>query len=88
MRKKTTELPGAPAVVVQRVVVWLRQRWCAHAGYLEDMQRRQWDDMVTCPCNKCGKLLVATYGLALPMKWERQPDNLTISNTARTDSNA
>lgn len=75
--QEITDLLREPAKPgsLKRVVVWLRQRWCSHAGYLEDMQRRRSDDMVTCPCNKCGKLLVATYGLALPMKWERKPDN-------------
>lgn len=57
-----------------RMVVWLRQRWCSHTGYLEDMKRLS-ESQVTCPCNKCGKLLSAFCGLDLPIKWERKPDN-------------
>jgi len=59
---------------VQQVVVWLRQRFCSHTGYLEDMERLS-DSQVTCPCNKCGKVLSAFCGLDLPIKWERKPDN-------------
>lgn len=59
---------------LRRMVVWLRQRWCSHTGYLENMERLS-ESQVTCPCNKCGKLLSAFCGLDLPIKWERKPDN-------------
>lgn len=54
--------------MINKILLWFRQRFCHHAGYLEDMERIN-DHTVTCPCNKCGKLLSAFCGLDLPMKW-------------------
>jgi hypothetical protein len=62
---------------LRRGVIWLRQRFCNHTGYLSKMNRRH-DQQVECPCNKCGKILLASYGLALPMKWEPEPDNAKL----------
>lgn len=45
-------------------LTWLRQRFCAHVCSTSKMQRRA-DGMIECPCERCGKVLVAHYGLAL-----------------------
>lgn len=58
----------------QRMVSWLRQRWCNHSSYIENIERRD-DGQVQCPCIKCGKLMVAEYGLALPTNWQTKPAN-------------
>lgn len=50
----------------------LKQHACYHAGYLDDLKRRQ-DGQVECPCFKCGKVLVANYGLAMNITWGRKP---------------
>jgi hypothetical protein len=47
---------------------WLRQRLCSHQFYLDDLKRLS-DDLVTCPCFRCGKVCEASYGLALPGQW-------------------
>lgn len=53
---------------MREVVRAFRQRYCKHeCHYMTDMHRRQ-DGEVECVCHKCGKMLVAPYGLALPAK--------------------
>ena len=48
----------------------MRQWWCGpdHACYLADLKRVS-ETRVECECFRCGKRLVATYGLALPCQW-------------------
>jgi hypothetical protein len=56
-------------------MIWrrLRQTFCSHACYyLESMKRRP-DGRIECPCHRCGKMLVADYGLALPATLEQRP---------------
>jgi len=49
----------------------LKQGVCSHTGVLSDLKRRP-DGLVECPCLKCKKVLVASYGLALNIKWESE----------------
>lgn len=51
---------------------WFRQLNCNHVGYLKNLKRYS-TDYVTCPCERCGKLLDASYGLALPITWLPDP---------------
>lgn len=44
------------------------RRWmCRHECNIEDI-RRTGADAVQCPCRRCGKALMAPYGLALEAK--------------------
>ena len=43
---------------------FIRQLFCSHEFVLEDLERIN-DNLVHCPCVKCGKMLKAPYGLAL-----------------------
>ena len=52
---------------------------CKHVGYLDSMVRRI-DGKIVCPCNRCGKLLVADYGLALGCSWEEKPPNAKLTD--------
>ena len=49
----------------------LRQHWCRHAVFIEDMQRLP-DGNVEARCHRCAKALHAPYGLALPALIERE----------------
>lgn len=43
--------------------------FCSHEVYYDtDMQPRDAEGIVRCPCYKCGKMLAAEYGLNLPAK--------------------
>lgn len=53
-------------------LLWLRQRWCDHRIGVDKLQRIT-PDLVVCPCNRCGNVLSAAYGLALHAKWEAAP---------------
>ena len=58
------------------MIKWLKQRFCHHVCFLENMVLNDddsADDRITCACNKCGKVLSAYYGLALHCDWERRP---------------
>lgn len=49
------------------IAVWYRrarQSLCSHRFYTDDLKRIN-DDLVRCPCFRCGKVCEATYGLAL-----------------------
>jgi len=50
----------------------IKQWLCCHAVFIEDIKRVS-DEKVEAPCNKCGKVLSAPYGLALTAKleWKR-----------------
>lgn len=50
----------------------LRQRFCCHRVRL-DLIRRVSPELVECPCTRCGKVLQAPYGVALPARWEPTP---------------
>jgi hypothetical protein len=54
--------------VIAKLILWARQRYCAHAMYLDDLGRRE-NEVVKCPCAKCGKVLHAHCGISLPGKW-------------------
>lgn len=58
---------------VEVLVRFIRSHFCSHICYLEDMQRSE-SGNVECHCRKCGKLLVAEYGLALRCRFERKPN--------------
>lgn len=45
----------------------LRQFFCRHECSVKALCRLS-DDRVVCPCRRCGKVLKATHGLALPAK--------------------
>lgn len=45
----------------------LRQYFCAHRTSTANLVRRP-DGRVECPCNRCGKILVADYGPAHPTR--------------------
>ena len=47
---------------------FLRQLFCSHEFVLEDLERVS-DNLVNCPCVKCGKMLEAPCGLALNGKF-------------------
>lgn len=53
----------------------IAQRWkeyrCKHTITFSEMKRVS-DVEVTAPCNRCGKILSAPYGLKLPINWEEQ----------------
>lgn len=72
--------PAKPGSL-RRMVQWLRQRTCSHEGYIENIYRL-YVGQVACPCNKCGKVLVAEYGLALPIKWMTKPLNAALCEVA------
>ncbi len=50
-----------PRLFLAHVKQWL----CKHACEISDIRRIS-EEAVICPCRKCGKMLTATYGLALP----------------------
>jgi hypothetical protein len=56
-----------------RLALWLRQRFCSHQKRLGNLRRIN-ADLVECPCDRCGKLLTAPYGLALPGTWVPAPE--------------
>ena len=57
-----------------KVCVWKRfLNWlfpCSHVCYLDEL--RKLSDGVTCACPKCGKILVADYGLAIECTWKQK----------------
>ena len=54
--------PGERAGIFRRI----RQLFCSHAVYYDtDMTSRDANGNVSCPCYKCGKVLVADCGLRL-----------------------
>lgn len=57
----------------------IRQRFCAHACYLEDMVENKMSELkrISCNCYKCGKLLEGAYGLSFGCKWERRNNEAT-----------
>jgi hypothetical protein len=50
---------------------WLRRFLCSHVCSQKQMHREE-DGMVAATCLKCGKVLRADFGLALPCTWENQ----------------
>ncbi len=58
--------------MIAKLIKRLKQAVCLHHCYLEWAERIT-PDRVECACHKCGALLVAPYGLAMPCKWERAP---------------
>ena len=58
---------------VEVLVRFIRSLFCSHICYLENMQTRE-NGNIECHCRKCGKLLVAEYGLALRCRFERKPN--------------
>ena len=56
-----------------RAVAVLRRWLCKHECYIEDIRRDAHAESVTCPCIRCGKVLRAAYGLALPCKLRPAP---------------
>jgi hypothetical protein len=61
--------------MLTKLILWLRQKFCSHCCFLEDLERVS-EDKVICPCNKCGKVLSAEYGLALPVTWQRRAEKI------------
>jgi len=49
---------------------WIRRFLCSHVCSLKEMHREK-DGMVAATCLKCGKVLRADFGLALPCTWEK-----------------
>ena len=49
---------------------WLRRFLCSHVCSQKQMHREE-DGMVTATCLKCGKVLRADFGLAMPCTWEK-----------------
>lgn len=46
------------------------KQWrCWHAMYLDDLSPRDGSGMVHCACFRCGKVLEAECGIALPGTW-------------------
>lgn len=60
------------ADLLRRAVRALRQHFCSHRCYLEDLKRIG-PERVEAPCHRCGKQLHARYGAALPCKFDRKP---------------
>lgn len=54
-----------------RWLVRLRQLLCEHEARVEDIESFEVDGnrAVFVKCEKCGKMLKAPYGLALPVRW-------------------
>lgn len=50
----------------------LRRRFCDHEVFIENLRRLS-PHQVVAKCNRCGKELAATYGLALPAKLLQKP---------------
>jgi len=48
---------------------WLRRFLCSHVCSQKQLHRE--DGMVAATCLKCGKVLRADFGLALPCTWEK-----------------
>lgn len=57
---------------LSRLALAVGRALCAHRGYIDDIRRVD-VDRVECQCHRCGKNLVATYGLALRCRLERKP---------------
>lgn len=49
----------------------VRQRYCRHRFYLDDLHRVA-DNLVRCPCHRCGKVCSVEYGLLLPGSFDRR----------------
>lgn len=49
------------------IATYLHRRFCAHEVFIDDLRRLS-PHQVVAKCNRCGKELAATYGLALPAK--------------------
>ncbi len=56
--------------MIRRLLTWLRRRACTHECSTRAI-RRQPDGTVACPCRRCGLVLRAEYGLALPARLVR-----------------
>jgi hypothetical protein len=54
---------------MSRLLAVVRQWLCDHEMYLDDLTPRDAAGMVRCPCHKCGKVLSAECGIALPGRW-------------------
>lgn len=50
----------------------LKQMVCKHAIFIDGIERQP-SGLVHATCTRCGKILAATYGLALPAKLEQRP---------------
>jgi hypothetical protein len=59
------------------VAKFLRQRFCSHEVYIEDIVRQTvlTNDLyhVEAPCHRCGAKLTAPYGLALKANLAQRP---------------
>ena len=55
-----------------------RKLFCSHECYIADIQRTA-TDRVECKCHKCGLVLTALYGLALPCKLISRTEHSTKS---------
>lgn len=60
----------------------LKQFFCNHQFYIEDLKRHIEDDFLTyenldnrvsCNCHKCGKVFFNSCGLNITTKWKRMP---------------
>jgi hypothetical protein len=57
----------------------LRQRLCSHEMFLDDLGPRE-NEVVQCPCAKCGKVLEAHCGISLPGRWRGWRKDIPIAN--------
>lgn len=48
----------------------LRQFFCAHRFFLDDLTPRDSEGMVSAVCHKCGKSCSSDCGLNLPGRWD------------------
>lgn len=53
--------------VIKRIYRWFFP--CKHLCCMDDLQQHKVADCVSCPCLRCGELLIGPYGLALPCEW-------------------
>lgn len=65
-----------------RLLRALRQHFCAHRCYLEDIVRVG-PERVECPCHRCGLQLSALYGAALDCKFDRKVEPFSVGDTVR-----
>lgn len=49
---------------------WLRQLFCEHECRIANIHRISQIEVI-CRCHRCGKVLLAPYGLALPARLVR-----------------
>ena len=65
----------------QRLVWWIRQKFCRHGCHLNELRRTP-DGGVECPCIRCGKMLTGSYGLMLECDWIKIPPNAELCSGA------